>query len=84
MKKRLAINPSEYEWKIIDLDVCVIVVTDPRDGEQIIHTLWEYTDEPDDDQKKMLLNIYLRGFHHGTRHGAEKKVDEIKKALGVE
>ena len=88
MEKRLATGVSEYAWDIgkyspSALSGYSLNVTDPRDGEVIIMTVWPRP-EITYDESKALLNIFLSAFYKGARHGAEKKAREIRLAIGLE
>lgn len=83
--KRLATGISEYIWKVNNNSVgsYYLIVSDPRDGEVIIQVAW-CGEDISDDEKKAILNVHLHAFYKGARHGAEKKMAEIKEALGIE
>jgi len=83
--KDLKVTISEYDWNVIPFPNAdgrfILNCVDPRDGE-VMFVIPDLVDTNlPDDSKKMLLNVFLTGFHKGARMGARKKAWEIRSAL---
>ncbi len=88
--KHLGVNPSEYKWEAHVMPRedgggarFQVSCFDPRDGE----CMFVIPDYPhaaaSPEERKYLLNVFLSGYYKGARAGADKKAEEIKKALNI-
>lgn len=84
--KDLGVTISGYAWQ---LNNGVVVATDRNDGECMIlgkcpDFMLPQTEEQVEEFKKFVLNLFVSGWWKGARYGAEKKMIELRKSLGIE
>ena len=86
----IGVNISEFDWyvnRVNDKSEKILHVFWRAEGLKIIQVVCPFdvddASELDPEEKKFMLNVWLTAYMMGQRHGAEDKVEEIKKALGL-